>query len=597
MAVEYYGIDTETYNRGGYGLKSIQIYGGKEQKYIAITSDNVHKSDEEIRYLLLDELFDFFESRENDATFYFFNLTFDFSQMEKYFVERYEQSEEFHLKKGECNILQSPNRMYSVKFRTKLSGRLICFYDLWLLTASSLNASAKAFVGDAKIFIDDKNFEKMVPSPTEQKYAMKDAELTFKLAMALKDIHGFDLTEKITIGARSLALFEEVVKADGDGIDIAGMRCPTPGPSAKNIHDYFEIKAKDKRIFELMLRRSTRGGICQAFQTGVFKNCVHIDIHSAHPSQMVKAIPYGPMLEEKPEGAYDTVVYPDGVFVLKPGGLRMMAFTSKANCLRYQHISENEPGVLVEDFALDGSYGIWQDEYDLIISQYDFVGDIKKYYFKSRVDPRLSSLVKTLYHGKETTKGARRNVYKYLLNSLYGKFLTRPDGEKIGYVIEDGKVTRRKEKDDTRKPVALPLGSWIATQTRVQLMSTALKVRDYNKNLLYCDTDSLIFRDYDGWEKDISIGDNLGDWGIESKPEKVNVVGPKTYQEVISGKTYTKCAGLSHNVSDLIPFGKLKEGYEATRLKAERDPETLAISLNMRPFTVSTKPQLYKGGH
>ena len=597
MAIDYYGIDTETYNQGGCGLKSIQIYGEKEQKYIAITTDIAHAPDEEIRYRLLDELFGFFESRENDATFYFFNLTFDFSQMEKYFVERYEQKDGFHLKKGECNIMQSPNRMYSVRFRTKTSGRMIYFYDLWLLTNSSLNASAKAFVGDSKIFIDDKNFEKGVPSPTEQKYAMKDAEITYKLALALKDIHGFDLTEKITIGARSLALFDEVVKAAGDGVNIAGALCPIIGESAKNIQEYFEIKSKDIKIFEKMLRRSTRGGICQAFQTGIFKKCVHIDIHSAHPSQMVKSIPYGPMLTEKPDGSYDAVVYPDGVFTLKPGGLRMMTFTSKANCLRYQYITENQPGIFVEDFALDGSYGIWQDEFDLIISQYDFAGSVKEYYFKSRVDERLSALIKTLYHGKESSVGARRDVYKYLLNALYGKFLTRPDGEKIGYVIDDGKVTRHKVKDDTRKPVALPLGSWIATQTRVQLISTALKVRNYNKNLLYGDTDSLIFKYYDGWEKDIPIGDNLGEWGIESMPEKVNIVGPKTYQEVIDGVTKTKCAGLSHSVSDLIPFGELKEGYVTTRLKAERDPETLAISLNERPFTVSTKPQLYKGGH
>jgi hypothetical protein len=597
MAIDYYGIDTETYNQGGLGLKSIQIYGEKEQKYIAITTDIAHVPDEEIRYKLLDELFEFFESRENDTVFYFFNLTFDFSQMEKYFVERYEQRDGFRLKKGECNIMQSPNRMYSVRFRTKTGGRMIYFYDIWLLTNSSLNASAKAFVGDSKIFIDDKNFEKGVPSPTEQKYAMKDAEITYKLALALKDIHGFDLTEKITIGARSLAIFDEVVKADRDGVIIAGAVCPIFGGPAKSIQDYFEIKPKDIKIFEKMLRRSTRGGICQAFQTGIFKKCVHIDIHSAHPSQMVKSIPYGPMLTEKPDGSYDAVVYPDGVFTLKPGGLKMMTFTSKANCLRYQYITENQPGIFVEDFALDGSYGIWQDEFDLIISQYDFAGSVKEYYFKSRVDSRLSALIKTLYHGKESSVGARRDVYKYLLNALYGKFLTRPDGEKIGYVVEDGKVTRRKEKDDTRKPVALPLGSWIATQTRVQLISTALKVRNYNKNLLYCDTDSLIFKYYDGWEEDVPIGDNLGEWGIESMPEKVNVVGPKTYQEVIDGVTKTKCAGLSHNVSDLIPFGELKEGYVTSRLKAERDPDTLAISLNERPFTVSTKPQLYKGGH
>ena len=417
MTIKYYGIDTETYNQGGLGLKSIQIYGENEQKYIAITSDIVHKSDEEIRYKLLDELFKFFESRQNDAVFYFFNLTFDFSQMEKYFVERFQQSDELRLKRGECNIMQSPNKMYSVRFRTD-AGHMIYFYDLWLLTNSSLNASAKAFIGDAKIFIDDKNFEKAVPSPTEQKYGMKDAELTYKLAMALKDIHGFDLTEKMTIGARSLSLFEEVVKADGDSISIAGMGCPTPGKPAKNIHEYFEIKPKDIKIFEKMLRRSTRGGICQAFRTGIFTKCVHIDIHSAHPSQMVKSIPYGPMLDDKPTGDYDTVVYPEGDFILKPGGLKMMSFTSKANCLRYQYITENEPGILVEDFSLDGSFGIWMDEYDLIISQYDFVGSVKEYYFKSRVDPRLSALIHTLYHGKQNGTGARRTVYKYLLNSL-----------------------------------------------------------------------------------------------------------------------------------------------------------------------------------
>ena len=597
MTIEYYGIDTETYNHGGLGLKSVQIYGEKEQKYIAITPDIVHKSDEDIRYRLLDQLFSFIESRVNDSIFYFFNLTFDFSQMEKYFVERFTQRDCLRLKKGECNIMQSPNKMYSVRFRTK-SGHMVYFYDLWLLTNTSLDKSAKAFVGEGKVDIGDKNFSKGVPSPTEQKYGMKDAELTYKLALALKDIHGFDLTEKMTIGARSLALFNEVIKTGGTSIDIAGMECPTPGNPAGGIQEYFEFKPKDVRIFENMLRRSTRGGICQAFRTGIFNKCVHIDIHSAHPSQMVKAIPYGQMLNDKPSGDYDTVVYPDGHFVLKNGGLKMMSFTSKANCLRYKYITDNNPGLFVEDFALDGSYGIWKSEYDLIVSQYDFVGTTKERYFKSRVDPRLSALIHTLYHGKQNGTGACRTVYKYLLNSLYGKFLTRPDGEKIAYTIDDdGKVTRHTVEDDTRKAIALPLGSWIATQTRVQLMGTALKVRDYNNNLLYCDTDSLIFRYYNGWEKDIQVGEGLGDWAIESMPTRVSIVGPKTYQEVVDGKTQTKCAGLSHSVSDLIPFGKLKEGYETTRLKAERDPNTLAISLIVRPFKVTTKPQIYRGGH
>lgn len=594
--MDIYGLDTETYNVGGTGLLSIQIYGEGVEKYIAVDEEIIDFDDEDIRAILLDELIFFLDDLQNDSIFYFFNLTFDFSQMEKYLVEKYELADTWSLRKGQMQIIQSPQKVYSVRFRT-YGGRMVYFQDLYNLVNTSLDKSSKAFVGRGKIEMESKNFLKAVPSDFAREYAMEDAKLTYELALALKDIHGFDLTTKLTIGARSLELFKRVIRQRGGVVDILGTPYPLEGPPAKDIWSHFGYGEEDLQVFEDLLRNSLRGGICQSFRTGLFEDCIHIDIHSAHPSQMCKKIPFGRALDNPPKGDYTSVVFPVGYFVLNKNGLKMLQFSNKANCIRYKYISDLQPAVYCEDFYLDGSYGIWRDEYDLMLTQYNFEGYITEKYFVTKVDKRLKALMETLYHGKEISEGGKLSVFKYLLNALYGKFLSRPVGETIEYLFDGEKITRKRTMDRGRKSVNLPLGSWIATQTRVQLISTALKIRNKEENLLYCDTDSLIFKRYDGWEKDIPITDGLGGWGLESIPEKVNVVGPKTYQELINGKTKTKCAGLSKTISSKIPFGDLKEGYETMRLKAERDPNTLAISLTERPFIVSSKPTVYRGGH
>ena len=606
-----YGIDTETYNVGGDGLLSVQIYNDEVQEYFGMQDNMDSFDDEDIRAIILDDVFDFFESLNDDSIFYFFNLKFDFSQMEKYAVTHYKITDDFFARKGEINIIQSPNDVYKVSFRTYKTGKLIVFVDLFQLLHTSLESACQAFLGKGKIELESKNFAKRVPLSLEKEYAMRDAQLTYELAIALGDIHGFDLTEKMTIGARTLSLFKYALTHKN--VDIMGDIVEMPGPNSKDLWDYFCFTENNIPFFEEKIRPSVRGGVCQAFRVGMFNDCIHLDLNSAHPSQMVKNIPYGPILEEKPEGEHTYIVYPTGDFSLKNDGLKMMQFRNKADCERFRSFEQLKPGYYVENFYLDGSFGIWKDEYDLLLTQYDFIGTESFIYFRTRHDERLTAFINALYNGKSHSEGAKRQVYKRLQNSLYGKFLTRLEGETILYNIKsevltsnlysqhqngffpDASVSRKTVTEKGRKGVNLPLGSWIAMMTRVTLMKSAVLIP--RKNLLYCDTDSLIFVRYAGWEKDFKIGKNLGEWGVESKPSSVNVVGPKTYQELIDGKSYTKCAGLTARISDKIPFGDLKEGYETVRLKAERNPETLAISLVERPFIVSSKPTVYKGGH
>lgn len=596
--IDYYGIDTETYTIGGEGLLSIQIHGKNGSVYIGPDEEMITFDDEDIRALLLDEFFWFLDNLRNDSIFYFFNLRFDFSQMEKYFVTRYELTDELVLKKGQASILQSPTQVYQVRFRTINGGRVVTFVDLFNLTQSSLDRSVKEFVDPeaGKHTLASKEFLKAIPTKAQRAYAEHDAVITYNLAMALKDIHGFDLTTNITIGARTLALFKDMISSRKRDYDIAGHKCYLPGHWAADLWSYFGFTEDDLPLFEAAVRSGVRGGVTQAFQVGKFDDCVHVDISSAHPSQMVKAIPYGVMLDKKPEAPHTYLAYPDGFFTLKKGGLKVMQFRNKADCLRYEHLHELKPAEYVESFLLDGSFGIWADEYELLLSQYDYDGITTYKYWKTRHDDRLTALVTSLYDGKGSSQGARRTVYKYLLNALYGKFLTRPDGMTIEYEFKnDGTVKRVPTQDDGRKTVNVVLGSWIAMMTRVQLLTTCLSLpRDC---LLYSDTDSIIFKRFEGWEKVIPLGTGLGEWGLESEPESVLIVGPKTYQELIDGRTHTKCAGLSRGVSAQIPYGDLCEGYAVMRLKAERNKETLAIRLVERQFIVTAKPTPYLGGH
>ena len=82
----------------------------------------------------------------------------------------------------------------------------------------------------------------------------------------------------------------------------------------------------------------------------------------------------------------------------------------------------------------------------------------KKWYILMRENIVLKAYVNSLYEGKKNNKGAKRLYYKYLLNALYGKFLTRPDGITIDYFQEDDGWHRVKLASE-KTTYYLPLGN------------------------------------------------------------------------------------------------------------------------------------------
>lgn len=333
-----------------------------------------------------------------------------------------------------------------------------------------------------------------------------------------------------------------------------------------------------------------RGGICQAVHKGRYDHAHHVDACSMYPTQMVLPyIPHGELLTEPPTGKYDTIYYPTGYLILKPGKIPYLQFRRITQCERYAYLHVYKPGEYVKDCYLDGSLALWEEEIDIILQCYDTINwNLGERVYISMIENRLlKPYIEMLYKGKQENTGTVRYYYKILLNSLYGKFLSRPDGVNMSYT---GGYRHKIEQDDKRT-YYLPLGMFIAMMGRVTLMRAMLSI-PYD-NVLYCDTDSII---YIGDEQpNVTIGRELGTWSFENDNFSVSVIGQKTYQELNpDGEVITKCAGLSGSISRGLQFGELYDGAQFEILKSKRDKEKWYISLEKTTFEVNCKVGLLR---
>lgn len=300
--MKFYGCDTETYNEtvkidnsyiGPRGLKSIQLCNNDEHYYF--TTDDFSKSDDEIRYEISKKFIDFICKINEDVRIAFFNMTFDVSQF-LYYLVAYSGYQIAHermprLPKGFMSILETDRKLFNVKFRSKVSGKLIQFIDIAnFAVAATLNQVAESWLNKRKIDLESKIFLKQPATDIEKQYALKDAELTYELYIKFIEETVIE-NNTYTIAGRTIKHFKEYCKKEY----LTSFEYLMFGTE-----DADEIQEM-KDEFELELRRGVRGGICQAFNKGVYEDVTHIDARSMYPTQCVRDyIPFGRLLKEKP---------------------------------------------------------------------------------------------------------------------------------------------------------------------------------------------------------------------------------------------------------------------------------------------------------
>jgi len=154
----------------------------------------------------------------------------------------------------------------------------------------------------------------------------------------------------------------------------------------------------------------------------------------------------------------------------------------------------------------------------------------------------LSDYIATLYELKRTSTGFRRELFKLLLNALYGKFGERPEKEKILINPESTRCPHREWNPDCQCMKMIVPGIWQKTEIAtiphahvpISAHITALsrqwlyRYLASCRDVYYCDTDSVVCGPFDSFE----TSDRLGDLKLEYPIKRGWFRAPKLYQNI-----------------------------------------------------------------
>lgn len=285
---------------------------------------------------------------------------------------------------------------------------------------------------------------------------------------------------------------------------------------------------------------------------------ITLDVNSLYPSVMYNnVLPYGyPMWFEgapDPDEVFSLfIVRLSCEFELKPDHLPTIQLKNNRAFIETEYLTSSN-GEIVQmtltnvDLALFlEHYNVWNLEYHC---GWKFKG--KTGMFKDYIDHWM--------HIKETTTGARRQLAKLMLNSLYGKFATNPKArKKIPMVDEGGVVRYTLDELELRDPVYTAVGAFITAYAREKTIRSGQAVYD---RFIYADTDSLHL-----------IGDEVPE-GIEVHPTKLGAwknEGTFTNSKYLCAKRYMETM---HEVKkdSLQAYAKLMQDSRVEWLLREAD--------------------------
>lgn len=274
------------------------------------------------------------------------------------------------------------------------------------------------------------------------------------------------------------------------------------------------------------------GGRVQCFKKGIIDERFNVyDINSAYPFAMTYKHPYGLDFiygdRELPFTENERVFYR-----LECASHGAFPFREKQN----SGLSFPDDSNIREFYVTDWEY--WTAKNAKLISQINIIECV---IFPTTTD--FYDYVYKFYNGRKKAKldgdKALDLLYKFRLNSLYGKFGsdyrkyenfiilpddTEPDNwERIDKFGKDNALFSKPLDENDMKFFNVATAASITGFVRAYLLAAMVNVGI--KNILYCDTDSLATLSGAG----LSTGDNLGNWKNEGEFIKAGIAGKKLY--------------------------------------------------------------------
>jgi uncharacterized protein Veg len=169
------------------------------------------------------------------------------------------------------------------------------------------------------------------------------------------------------------------------------------------------------------------------------------------------------------------------------------------------------------------------------------------------------------------------------LNSLYGRFGLNPNTGKKIPIYAEGHVAYKIElaKEGDRKPVYIPVASFITSYARAFIIRSSQMVRDWSIEhkgfdaYVYSDTDSMKVlldkSDLDELSEVIPVDDyELGKWAWEESWIAWKGIRQKCYiEEFEDGTISATIAGMPKRLAPLISFDNFRIGFTTAELNPE----------------------------
>lgn len=465
----------------------------------------------------INEFIENIKKLKNNALIYFHNLKFDGSFLLNYLLEQnFTYYEEKMTNKSPNKIfstlIDDMGMFYSIQVKFE-NGIIIKFNDSLKLLPFSVEKIAKDFgLPMIKGSID---YDDYTINDVTLEYVFNDVRI---VALALQQIKELGMTRMTTAGCA----FNEFSSAY-QYMDLDFPQCN-----------------KDMLIEWREAYRGGRSQVNPKFANEVLYGVKRYDINSMYPYIMHDLpLPYGKPIPIEIKGLYKFEIYKLKLgFRLKKGHLPTLLKKGSLYTGDDTYYIETDDIELIYITSIDYEllrrhYDIWYEE---VVEMYGF--KTSRNMFKSYIDK--------WYEIKNNNKGAKKIVAKTMLNSLYGKFGSKPVGRHKIPKLDDGLCFEYSKEEDLKIYYL-----WLA----MAVTSHAHKLLDDNimasgvENFVYCDTDSI--HTLGDLPPEIVDNKELGKFKLEAVEKRSKYVRQKCYvvQEEDNTMTIT-CAGMPQRLKD-----------------------------------------------
>lgn len=377
------------------------------------------------------------------------------------------------------------------------------------------------------------------PTPEEIDYIYKDVEIVAD-ALEIQFNQGL---QKITNGSDSLSGFKSSI-------------------TKKLFDKYFPVLPLE---IDEEIRKAYRGGFTWLKEDYIGKDIgpgLVYDVNSLYPSQMfTRPLPYGHPVKFDGQYEYDPdyPLYIQAIeceFYIKENKIPTIQIKKNPFFKSNEYLKSSQ-GERVQLYVTNIDLHLIQEHYNLYDLEY-----INGYKFRQATG-LFNNFITKWTHVKQTEKGAKKQIAKLMLNSLYGKFATDPDVTgKVPYLKENGACGFTQGDEEYRDPIYTAMGVFITSWARYTTIGTAQMC--YNR-IIYCDTDSIHL---EGTETPEAIEDyidpeKLGYWDHEATFSRARFLRQKTYIEEIDGKLDVKCAGMPDEIKEKVTFDNFEIGFSS----------------------------------